>query len=502
MLGLTSAPEGRRPARPRARRPARAARTARCCAPCDAARAAAGARRPRCVRGDGSAARRRVDGRADRGRGRGDRRRRHAVGHLGAARRRAHEGRVRLGRQPRAAHPADVDPRLARPARLGPLRRAARRRRSGSCRSPSATPTGSCGWSTTSSTSSGSSPARPTSPSSCSRCSRCSSRRAATSSAAASSRRRPVVLGEELDAAVDADLLVQALTNLIANAVKFSPAGAAVDVDCAAGRRRGARRCARPRPRHPPDRLARIFERFEQVDASDAREKGGTGLGLAITRSIATRPRRPRAGRAASRAAGARSPSPLPRGLAGDDGSGRWVVLVEDDVDLSEVLAAGLSDQGFDVAVARTEDEAVALVQRLRPAAAPARRRAGPRQRLRGRRAAAATTRRWSDTRVVVATVHDLDEERPRPAAARATTCSCARAGATRTSCRWSCGSTREVSSVSRTLRARRGRGRHPRDRAAWRWSCTASPSSPWPRRNGPASRRCVHPPRLPSCWT
>jgi signal transduction histidine kinase len=34
------------------------------------------------------------------------------------------------------------------------------------------------------------------------------------------------------------------------------------------------------------DKLETIFERFQQVDASDSREKGGTGLGLAICRSI------------------------------------------------------------------------------------------------------------------------------------------------------------------------------------------------------------------------
>jgi signal transduction histidine kinase len=36
----------------------------------------------------------------------------------------------------------------------------------------------------------------------------------------------------------------------------------------------------------PEDKLDSIFERFHQVDASDARKKGGTGLGLAICRSI------------------------------------------------------------------------------------------------------------------------------------------------------------------------------------------------------------------------
>ena len=36
----------------------------------------------------------------------------------------------------------------------------------------------------------------------------------------------------------------------------------------------------------PEDKLDSIFARFQQVDSSDAREKGGTGLGLAISRSI------------------------------------------------------------------------------------------------------------------------------------------------------------------------------------------------------------------------
>jgi len=36
----------------------------------------------------------------------------------------------------------------------------------------------------------------------------------------------------------------------------------------------------------PPAQLETVFDRFQQVDASDSREKGGTGLGLAIARSI------------------------------------------------------------------------------------------------------------------------------------------------------------------------------------------------------------------------
>ena len=39
----------------------------------------------------------------------------------------------------------------------------------------------------------------------------------------------------------------------------------------------------------PTDKLESIFERFQQVDASDSRSKGGTGLGLAICRHIIER---------------------------------------------------------------------------------------------------------------------------------------------------------------------------------------------------------------------
>lgn len=84
----------------------------------------------------------------------------------------------------------------------------------------------------------------------------------------------------------DADRLIQTLTNLIGNAVKFSPRGAIVRIT---SERRDSEMVFRVSDRGrgiPIDRLETIFERFQQVDASDAREKGGTGLGLAICRSI------------------------------------------------------------------------------------------------------------------------------------------------------------------------------------------------------------------------
>jgi signal transduction histidine kinase len=87
----------------------------------------------------------------------------------------------------------------------------------------------------------------------------------------------------------DADRVVQTLLNLLGNALKFSPPGTEVTLHAAA---RGAlvEFSVQDRGRGiPVDKLDRVFTRFEQVDSSDAREKGGSGLGLAISRSIVER---------------------------------------------------------------------------------------------------------------------------------------------------------------------------------------------------------------------
>jgi signal transduction histidine kinase len=84
----------------------------------------------------------------------------------------------------------------------------------------------------------------------------------------------------------DGDRIVQALVNLLGNAVKFSTRGGVVTV-AVEQVREGALFSVRDTGRGiPADRLEGIFERFRQVDASDAREKGGTGLGLPIARGI------------------------------------------------------------------------------------------------------------------------------------------------------------------------------------------------------------------------
>jgi PAS domain S-box-containing protein len=84
----------------------------------------------------------------------------------------------------------------------------------------------------------------------------------------------------------DPDRMVQVLTNLLGNAITFSPPGGTVAV---AGSASGeeVELCVADEGRGIPEAdLRTIFAPFVQVDASDAREKAGTGLGLAIAREI------------------------------------------------------------------------------------------------------------------------------------------------------------------------------------------------------------------------
>jgi len=85
----------------------------------------------------------------------------------------------------------------------------------------------------------------------------------------------------------DPDRIVQALTNLLGNAIKFSPRGATVLLTCERSGPAEVTFAVVDQGRGiPPEKLETVFERFGQVDGTDAREKGGTGLGLSISRSI------------------------------------------------------------------------------------------------------------------------------------------------------------------------------------------------------------------------
>ena len=77
--------------------------------------------------------------------------------------------------------------------------------------------------------------------------------------------------------------MLQVLTNLIGNAIKFTERGRVVvrviaTVTNAAMSTNGIG--------IPQDRQQAIFDAFEQADSSTARQYGGTGLGLAVSKSL------------------------------------------------------------------------------------------------------------------------------------------------------------------------------------------------------------------------
>jgi PAS domain S-box-containing protein len=90
----------------------------------------------------------------------------------------------------------------------------------------------------------------------------------------------------QVEISADADRLLQVLTNLLSNAIKFSSAGSTILVALEPGASGVTLSVVDQGRGIPADKLEAIFERFQQVDTADSRQKGGSGLGLAICRTI------------------------------------------------------------------------------------------------------------------------------------------------------------------------------------------------------------------------
>ncbi|MBW3607664.1 MAG: PAS domain-containing protein [Actinobacteria bacterium] len=91
---------------------------------------------------------------------------------------------------------------------------------------------------------------------------------------------------ESVQLSADADRVHRILTNLISNAIKFSPADSTVHISCVSHDDEVLFEVADEGRGISTETLAPIFERFYQVDAGDSRDKGGSGLGLAICRRL------------------------------------------------------------------------------------------------------------------------------------------------------------------------------------------------------------------------
>ena len=174
----------------------------------------------------------------------------------------------------------------------------------------------------------------------------------------------------------DPDRMQQVLVNLFSNAIKFSPRGSTIravggyDGDNLILRIEDAGRGV------PADKLETIFDRFHQVEASDARQKGGTGLGLAICRSIlaqhggaiwAERNDGNGGGRAGTtfilripRLVAASEVTPLPLDPQGA------ILVVDDDAGVRQIVAEQLRRHGYTVLETDRGEQAVTIAERQR----------------------------------------------------------------------------------------------------------------------------------------
>ncbi len=169
----------------------------------------------------------------------------------------------------------------------------------------------------------------------------------------------------------DRDRLIQVLTNLASNAVRYSPPGARVALGARASP--GGRTRFEVVDRGPgiaAEAQLRLFGRFQQLGSS-ARERGGSGLGLAISKALVEQ-HGGRVGVESQVGHGStfffELPGAPPVAPSERDPSGRPVaLLLEGDEDLALSLASALTGAGFAVDRAGTAREALEKLERALP---------------------------------------------------------------------------------------------------------------------------------------
>src|SRR5262249_13682335 len=84
-------------------------------------------------------------------------------------------------------------------------------------------------------------------------------------------------------------LLYQALTNLVTNAIKYSPEGTKVRIGVSNGNQSVRFQIADEGFGIPPEDVSKIFDKFYRRGNKETREQPGFGLGLAFVKEVATR---------------------------------------------------------------------------------------------------------------------------------------------------------------------------------------------------------------------
>jgi PAS domain S-box-containing protein len=174
---------------------------------------------------------------------------------------------------------------------------------------------------------------------------------------------------EDILVRADNDRLTQVVTNLLSNAMKFSPAGGIVDIiveRVESGVRVEVRDSG---PGIPEEFRKRIFQKFSQADSSDTRQKGGTGLGLNISRAIIER-LGGSIGFETRTGAGTTFYFELPEWVEPPptrpvemSGERARVLVCEDDRDIARLIGMMLDKGGFDADLVFSAEEAMARME-------------------------------------------------------------------------------------------------------------------------------------------
>src|SRR5687767_3024353 len=174
--------------------------------------------------------------------------------------------------------------------------------------------------------------------------------------------------------------LAQVVSNLLNNAAKFTPPNGRIELGARADDGNVLVRVADNGIGIAPERLQEVFEMFVQLDARHKGSGGGLGLGLTLARSIARRHGGELEARSAGTGKGAEFIMRLPRAGAPEvqaeekaeatarPASARSRVLVVDDnVDAAQTLAAYLRLLGHRVESAVDGEAALRIAEALRP---------------------------------------------------------------------------------------------------------------------------------------
>lgn len=170
--------------------------------------------------------------------------------------------------------------------------------------------------------------------------------------------------------------LRQAVWNLLANAVKFTPAGGTIDLRVTEGPSDVEIIVRDSGTGIAPDMLPHVFEAFRQGDSASSRRVGGVGLGLAIVHHIieahggTVSVQSDGAGRGSefSMRLPTGRPSRQPQARSGASQlRGRRVLAVDDDESTQELVATMLLMYGVSVRTAGRATEAMAILADWRP---------------------------------------------------------------------------------------------------------------------------------------